>query len=624
LRHAPQWLKYAGILMLIALIMPLVAACGSDDDDDAEPTNTTGASAATSTAPAGASDATPTEEEAAASPTEGTAAASPTEGDANASPSGGDEGTAQTFGPFSAEDNFFGKDQEEGEQGGTLIEGAFSDISTLNPILSADAATSDFQAAIFESLVTINPDTLEAVGLLAESWDVNADSSVYTFHLRDGVTWSDGEPLTADDVRFSYELYMNEATGSPRVSDFTAKIESMDVVDDQTITFNLTGTYVDFPVDTMIYPVVAEHIWADIDPAAMTQDPGSTGTDPARVVGTGPFLFSEWVTEDHATAVRNDNYWNGAPYLDEYIYKVVPDQAAGVAQLQTGEIDYFEGVPESSLAEFEGNSDVTIVDYPTTSFTFYGTNLDPTKTTLFQDVEVRQALLYALDREAMIESIRFGYGEVAVGTMPTLSWAYNPDGIELTYPYDPEKAVELLESAGWVEGADGIREKDGQRLAFTMYTNAGNQVRESYLTVLQEYWAEIGVEMTPQLEPFPALVERITETFDFEAFLIGFQWDISPDQSTMFSCDAAGGNGFNTTNYCNEEVDALLEEAATESDRDRRIELYTEFQNKVVEELPETILDFPQGFTGVSNRAHNIYPSAVNARFNMQKWWVEQ
>jgi peptide/nickel transport system substrate-binding protein len=370
--------------------------------------------------------------------------------------------------------------------------------------------------------------------------------------------------------------------------------------------------------------VIAEHIWADADPATMSQDPGATGTDPSRVIGTGPFLFSEWIIEDHATAVPNENYWNGAPYLDEYIFKVVPDQAAGVAQLQTGEIDYFEGVPESSLTEFEGSEDVTIVDYPTLNFTFYGTNLDETKTTLFQDVEVRQAMMYALDREAMIESIRFGYGEVAVGTMPVLTWAYQPDQIEMTYPYDVELAEQLLDEAGWVMGDDGVRAKDGQRLAFTMYTNAGNQVRESYLTVLQEYWAEVGIEMTPQLEPFPALVERITETFDFEAFLIGFNWSVSPDQTTMWHCDSAGGNGFNTVSYCNEEVDALLEQALAETDRETRIELYVQMQNIIMEDLPHAILDFPQGFTGVSSRVHNVYPSGVNARFNMQHWWVEQ
>jgi peptide/nickel transport system substrate-binding protein len=615
--------------MLIALIVPLVAACGSDDDDDPDPTATTAVEETGTEPPStGDDDATPTEaEEEDATPTEEEEEASPTTGGTDASPTSGTGSTegAMTVGPFSNEDVLFGMEMEEGTPGGTMIEGSFSDISTLLPIVSSDTASADLMALIFEPLVTVDPNTLEPVGLLAESWDVNEDATVYTFHLREGVTWSDGEPFTADDVVFTYELYMNEATGSPRVSDFSAKIESMEAVDDQTVVFNLVNTYVDFAVDIMIYNVIAEHIWADVDPAVISQDPGANGTDPSRVVGTGPFLFQEWIIEDHVTLVPNENYWNGAPYLDEFIFKVVPDQAAGVAQLQTGEIDYFEGVPESSLVEFEGSTDVTIVDYPTLSFTFYGTNLDETKTTLFQDKEVRQAMLYALDREAMIESIRFGYGEVALGTMPVLSWAYNPDEIELTYPYDPEMAVQLLEEAGWTDtNGNGIVDKDGTELSFTMYTNAGNLVRESYLTVLQEYWAEVGIEMIPQLEPFPALVERITQTFDFEAYLIGFNWSVSPDQTTMWHTDSAGGAGFNTVSYSNPEVDRLLDEALIETDREKRIELYTEMQNIIMEDLPHTILDFPQGFTGVSSRLHNVYASGVNARFNAHLWWVEQ
>jgi peptide/nickel transport system substrate-binding protein len=182
--------------------------------------------------------------------------------------------------------------------------------------------------------------------------------------------------------------------------------------------------------------------------------------------------------------------------------------------------------------------------------------------------------------------------------------------------------MQLLDEAGWVAGGDGIREKDGQRLAFGMYTNAGNVIREAYLTAIQEFWAQIGVEMTPQLEPFPALVERITQTFDFECVLIGFQWSATPDQSAMWACDSYGA-GFNFVMYCNEEVDAVMEAALSELDQATRIEMYTEMQNLVLADLPMAVLDFPQQISGLSNRVHNLFPSAVNARFNTQTWWIE-
>jgi peptide/nickel transport system substrate-binding protein len=301
----------------------------------------------------------------------------------------------------------------------------------------------------------------------------------------------------------------------------------------------------------------------------------------------------------------------------------VPDQSAGIAQLQTGEIDWLGGIPGSAVQELEGSEDIALHDSATLGFSFYGTNLDPDKTALFQDVRVRQALLYALDREALVDAIRFGYGTVAVGTMPTLSWAYNPEAIELTYGYDVDRAIELLEDAGWLPGSDGVRVRDGQRFSFTMYGDVGDPVSSAYLSAMQEFWSIVGVEMQPELLPFQALVEAIAVTFDFDAFLIGFSWGPSPDQGAMFECEAFE-SGFNVVRYCNSEVDEILARARAEPDQDRRLDLYIEFQNLVMVDLPVAVLDFPRSITGINTRVHNVFPSTINERFNAETWWVEE
>ena len=627
-----QVLRRALALGLSApVIAGLLAACGDDDDDDDgdDPTE----------ADSGGGDPTEAEEdptEAEEDPTEAeedpTAAEEdpteaeedPTEAEEDPTEAEADPTEAEAGGQtWDGGDRLMGKDIEEaGSAGGVLIEGGISDISTLSPIMSNDTASSNVQNFIFEPLVEPNPDTLEAVGSLAESWSVSEDGLTWTFNIRDGVTWHDGTPMTAEDVAFTYNLHMTEETNSPRFSDFTSKIESVEAVDESTVVFQAVQVNPDFALDLAIYSIVAKHIWEDVAPADHATDGGATGEDPSRVVGTGPFVFEEWLVEDRVTLGKNADYWDGEPNLDTYIYVNVADQATLVQQLKTGEVDY-GSVNEAAVVEFEG-SDVTIFDYPTLGFTFYGTQLDPEVTTVFQDWQVRHALLYALDREAMLEAIRFGFGEVAVGTFPVLTWAYNPDGIddELTFPYDVDKAKELLDEAGWTEGDGGVREKDGQRLAFTMYTNAGNTVREQYLTIMQEFWREIGVEMTPQLEPFPALVERITETFDFEAVLIGFSWSVPPDQSPMWHTDSYP-LGFNFVKYSNPDVDALLDEALSELDQSRRVELYTEFQNILLQDLPMAVLDFPTGIRGVNSRAHNVFPNSPNRTFNTETWWIE-
>jgi peptide/nickel transport system substrate-binding protein len=449
-----------------------------------------------------------------------------------------------------------------------------------------------------------------------------AASLTWTIYLREDVTWHDGEDFTADDVKTTYDLFMNPDAGGNQTSNLVAKLDSVTVVDDYTVEFVAKVKNADFLLDILNLSLIPDHIWSSVDPKALATDPGATGQDPKRVVGTGPFIYKEWLTGDHASGTRNDDYWGGKPHLDEYIYKVAPDEGAAIQQLRAGEIDYYQFVPAAQVNELEG-TDITVANYDQLNFTFYGYQLDETKSTKFLDPNVRKALLYALDRKSFVENIYFGYAEVAVGTMPPLSWAYHPELIKEKYEFDVDKANQLLDDAGWAMGADGIREKDGQKLQFTSYTASGFDVFVKLQQAYQESWKAIGVDMTPVDEPFQQIVDRITSTFDFEMFLIGFNWNVPPDQSAMWGC-ASYKAGFNLVKYCNPKVDELLQQALEEPDQQKRIQLYADFQNALLEDLPMVATEFGKGIDAISKRVHNLFPNYSNTRFNLETWWVEQ
>ncbi|MDP9372463.1 MAG: ABC transporter substrate-binding protein [Chloroflexota bacterium] len=512
-----------------------------------------------------------------------------------------------------------------GRRGGRVTEVAFADARTTNPMTQNDDASIRRNSMMFGALLGVNPDNglpfadlAETVPTL-ENGGISRDGLTYTFRLRRNVQWHDGRPFTARDVVFTYQTMQKPELGSPRTAELNERVESVAAPDDNTVVFRLKKVVAPFLTSNM-YPIAPEHILGSVPVDQIRSHPFSTG-DPRQTIGTGPFRFQEWIKDDRATFVKNPTYFRGEPALDQFISKVVRDANVVVAQLRTGEGD-FGGITEAFFEEMSREPRLNVVRGDTYSFTFYAYQLDPAKTTLFGDKRVRQALAYALDREAMIRAIRFGIGKVAEGTMPTLSWAYAPDQIRTKYPYDPRRAEQLLEEAGWRRGGDGVRAKDGQRLAFGIWTNAGNNVRQQYITVMQQQWRQIGVDVTPRTEEWNAFLTRITETRDFEIFLVGFGWDVDPDQTSMWATESYSG-GFNMNKYSNARVDQLLTQALSELDRERRRQLYIEMQNIVMDELPSLIIDFPEALTAVNKRVHNLKPNAINTRWNAHTWWVD-
>jgi peptide/nickel transport system substrate-binding protein len=235
---------------------------------------------------------------------------------------------------------------------------------------------------------------------------------------------------------------------------------------------------------------------------------------------------------------------------------------------------------------------------------------------IFQDVAIRQALLLAVNREAIVEAAFFGYVEVAETTM-AVPWAYDPDDITARYGHYPERAAGLLDQAGWVLGDDGVRVKDGIRFEVSGWCQAG-AITETIAAIVQEFWRQVGVVMEIQTEQSAAFFSRIQETHDYDVFFHSFgSGDV--DQRLFWNCET--GIALQWVGYCNEELDALMNEASTELDSDRRRGLTNEVLNQVMETLPVGPLVAPLGLAAIRSEVHNVYPNAYNFAFNAHTWW---
>jgi peptide/nickel transport system substrate-binding protein len=605
----------------------ILAACGgstaTDTPKPAATTGTTGTtapttapavtsaagSAAAGTRPAGSATSAPAGTTAAGTTTTGTTAASGTTA-AGSTPAG--------KGVFASQ-----IDTSNMKKGGTLIEGSVSDIQTFNPILQKDTASGRINALVYDGVLSVDPDTLQPIGILASKWEVGPDNKTYTFTLKSGVKWHDGQPFTADDVKFSYDLYMNKDTGTARAGELNDRIASIVVKDPQTIVFTLKDISAPFLVNNMIYGIVPKHILDGVAPKDIKTHPLSTG-DPKATIGTGPFKFKEYKQGDHVTLSANPDYHRGAPNLDTYLYKYVKDSTALYQQVKTGEVDFYGGLTPDFYDDAKKQTNFNVVAYDTFSFQFFGYNLDTANKSsnpIFQDKAVRQALMYAVDRKGIVDKIRNGLSTIAQGTEPVLSWAYQPDKITVKYDYDPKKANQLLDDAGWKKGSDGIRAKDGKKLSFSMYAQGGNKTAEGYMSVFQDNWKEIGVEMKPIFEEFSQFVTRLTQSFDFEAFLVGFSWSTDPDQQTMWD-SKQHGPGFNLYSYSNPKVDELLLQGLRTLDQEKRKQIYVDMQNLVLADAPAFVTDFPKTLATVNKRVKNLVPNAVSIPLNAHQWYV--
>ena len=454
-----------------------------------------------------------------------------------------------------------------------LVVAQIAEPKSLDP--HAVTAVNDFRILmnIYDGLVRYEDGALEVRPGLAESWDISEDGKTYTFTLRQGVNFHDGSALNAEAIKFNFDRMLKEDhpyhdTGPFPLSFFFSAIQETIAVDEHTVQFKLDAPYAPL-LSNLAYPT-----GLIVSPAAVEQYGQDFGRHPS---GTGPYRFKEWVGNQHVIVERNADYWDGAPTLETVVFRPITDANTRVAEMLSGGVDLMVEVPPDSLQQFNSNDAFQVYEQAGPHLWFLILNL---KEGPFADKRVRQAINYAIDKNALVNNILQGTATVAAGPTPAaFAWAYN-ESLE-PYPYDPEKAKTLIAEGG-AEGAE-----------LTFYVTEGGSGMLDPVpmgTAIQADLAKVGLKVNIETYEWNTFLGKVNPGLEGKADMAEMAWMTNDPDTLPFltlRTDAwPDKGGFNSGYYSNPEVDTLLEQARAETDQAKRADLYKKMQEIVYEDAP--------------------------------------
>ncbi|CAN5782942.1 peptide-binding protein [soil metagenome] len=485
---------------------------------------------------------------------------------------------------------------------------------TLNPWTPGAVIESNLiNTILFDQLTRYSPEDLTPVPALAVAWSADEGGLAWTFELRQGVQWSDGAPFGAHDVAFTFnDVVKNAELGAQSASQY-APIDRVEVVDDHTVRFVLNTPFSALPYYLASFAgILPEHVLGD------AENPLTVASfNKATPVTTGPYMVAEFVPGSFVRLVPNPLHWAGEPMLAGLVFRVIPDPNTQVAQARAGELDVVTRLSPNQAPGIEATGRLEVLRQSQNLFFFVAPNHDDER---FADVRVKQALLLAIDRQAMIDALLDGFGEVATGPVaPMLGALYHGD--VSTYDYDPEAAAALLDEAGWTLGADGVRTKDGQRLEIAMPTGQFGDLVPATLLV-QQYWEDIGVVADVAIMEWNAYIQDVVVNRNYEATLVWWSMPPTADVAPYFSCSAAQ-SGNNIPNYCSEELDELMRAGRRALTLDEQVEAYAAMQEFLADDLPYLYLWYPDILTA-KNVALEGFPeiTAAAAFQHAVDWYI--
>lgn len=477
-----------------------------------------------------------------------------------------------------------------------LVVGQIAEPASLDPHVVTAANDFRILVNIYDGLVRNKAGTLEVEPALATDWIISDDGLTYTFNLRQGVSFHDGTPFDAEAVKFTFDRMLDEShpfhdTGPFPLSFFFSSITSVDVVDADTVSFTLNEPYAPFMSN------LASPTGLIVSPTAVAEQGADYGRNP---VGTGAFKFEEWQSNARVVVSRNEDYWDGAAPLEAVVFRPITDANTRVAEMLSGGIDVLVETPPDNVGNFREDANFVVHETSGPHLWFLILNL---KEGPFTDVRVRQAVNYALNKESLVNDVLQGTADVAAGpTPPAFNWAYN-ESLQ-PYPYDPDKARELLAEAG----------AEGATLKFYV-TEGGSGMLDPVPmgTAIQADLAAVGLNVEIETYEWNTFLAEVNPGLEGKADMAEMAWMTSdPDTLPFLTLRTEAfpdQGGFNSGYYSNPEVDALLEQARTSTDHDERAGLYKQMQEIVYEDAP---------WLFVANWKQNAVTTAAVGNFELQ------
>lgn len=518
------------------------------------------------------------------------------------------------------------RDNPDFDHGDWFIDVFRQTVGKLTPLVPADAYQAVIERYVLEGLIIRDPDTLEWRPWIAHSWEVSDDGLTISFNLRRDVVFADNTPLTSADVVFTYDLIMNPQINAPSLRPYYENVESVVADGPYRVVFTLSEPYFLSLSVTGGLSIMPKHFYERFTPEQFNEMPG-------LLFGSGPYRLEdkpqEWTPGAGAIVlVRNENYWGPRPTFDRLVFREVPDENATLVAFRNGKIDRYGVTPEryERIKQDEkllAKGDLYEYEAPNFGYRYIGWNQKRDgKATPFADKRVRQAMTLLTNRQEMAKQLMSGLATVATGPFHHLGIQTDPN-IE-PWPYDPERAKQLLADAGYADrDGDGvIEDEDGKAFSFKLIYPSSNENYRQMAFYLKDAFARAGIDLAPDPTEWNTMIQRIDER-NFDAITLGWTGSIEGDPKQIFHSDSMAAGGSNYVSYKNEKLDQLIDTARATLDKDKRLAMWRQVHQLLHEDQPYTFLFFSKAVVLVDKRVKNvqIIRTGMNER---TEWYVPE